>query len=219
MRSISRDLAERLRPHLEANYRRPDDPDACWLWTGTKNQVTGYATIRVSNKDVELPGAFLGVHRVAYTLYRDVIPDGLTIDHLCKTPLCVNPDHLEPVTRGVNTLRSDNYYAVNARKTHCVRGHELPPYVTGGVRVCKPCVATRPRRNRAEIRAAGGVIPPDPTGPARAAASRAARLARGLDPADPRHGTYNGYNQYGCRCQPCRDARAAYGRARSGGSA
>jgi hypothetical protein len=33
------------------------------------------------------------------------IPDGLTLDHLCRNKSCVNPDHLEPVTREENTVR------------------------------------------------------------------------------------------------------------------
>ena len=31
-----------------------------------------------------------------------------------------------------------------------------------------------------------------------------------LAPTDPRHGTMNGYCNLKCRCQPCRDAWAAY---------
>lgn len=53
------------------------------------------------------------------------ISDGLQIDHLCRNTWCVNPTHLESVTPKVNTLRSNAQSAINARKTHCNRGHPL----------------------------------------------------------------------------------------------
>ena len=33
-----------------------------------------------------------------------------------------------------------------------------------------------------------------------------------LTPDDERHGTLSAYVNYGCRCEPCRGARNAYGR-------
>jgi hypothetical protein len=41
-------------------------------------------------------------------------------------------------------------------------------------------------------------------------AQRRARLNAGL--ASPAHGRYTTYSNWGCRCQPCRDAWAAYWR-------
>lgn len=86
-------------------------------------------------------------HRVFYEHHVGPIPLGLTIDHLCKVTRCVNPDHLEPVTQRVNTLRGDGPSAVNARKTHCPHGHEYTPdntYVRkAGGRICKTCSQQR----------------------------------------------------------------------------
>src|SRR5690606_41377855 len=48
-------------------------------------------------------------HRVAWELLMGPIPEGLTIDHLCHNKLCVNPDHLEPVTFGENASRARNH--------------------------------------------------------------------------------------------------------------
>lgn len=79
-------------------------------------------------------------HRVVYEAWVGPIPEGLTLDHLCRVRCCVNPLHLEPVTRGENVLRGDAFTAVNARKAHCPQGH---PYdyrdPTHGYRRCTKC--------------------------------------------------------------------------------
>ncbi len=71
------------------------------------------------------------------------IPDGLYVDHLCRTPACINPAHMELVTNGENVLRGVCPAALNARKTHCKRGHPLDGanlriLVSGG-RNCREC--------------------------------------------------------------------------------
>lgn len=65
------------------------------------------------------------VHRLVYVWLVGEIPDRFDIDHLCKTRNCVNPAHLEAVSRRENLLRGDTTVAVNAAKTHCKRGHEF----------------------------------------------------------------------------------------------
>jgi hypothetical protein len=45
-------------------------------------------------------------HRVAYEALVGPIPDGMTIDHLCRNKRCLNPAHMELVTRGENTRRA-----------------------------------------------------------------------------------------------------------------
>ena len=49
------------------------------------------------------------------------------IDHLCRNPACVNPAHLEPVTNRTNIRRGYGPSGLNARKTHCIKGHEYTP--------------------------------------------------------------------------------------------
>lgn len=60
---------------------------------------------------------------MAYELYVGKIPEGLQIDHLCRNRVCVNPDHLEPVTRRVNLLRGVGFSARNAKAVRCPAGH------------------------------------------------------------------------------------------------
>ncbi len=83
----------------------------CIIWTGHIDK-DGYG--KVGN---------VRAHRIAYENVCGPIPVGLTIDHLCRVRACVNPDHLEAVTRRENTIRGNGPSALNARKTACVNGH------------------------------------------------------------------------------------------------
>lgn len=74
-----------------------DETTGCWVWQRCLNAY-GYGQMRVGGK------AWLA-HRYYYEQTCGPIPDGLELDHLCRNRACVNPDHLEPVTRSVNTLR------------------------------------------------------------------------------------------------------------------
>lgn len=83
-------------------------------------------------------------HRHAYESLVGPIPGELTIDHLCRVRCCVNPDHLEPVTRGENVRRGEAgrvVAAMHRAKTHCPHGH---PYDARSVeprgwRRCRSC--------------------------------------------------------------------------------
>ena len=110
---LGQTAAERFRTKVD----RSAGDDACWSWLGARSQ-TGYGRFWVDGKTVK-------AHRWAYEHLVGPIPDGLTIDHLCRVRSCVNPAHLEPVSNRVNVLRGDAPAARNARKTHCVRGHEF----------------------------------------------------------------------------------------------
>lgn len=122
----------------------------CWIWTGSLTD-RGYGD-RVWLDD----GTRQAPHRVAYELLVGPIPDGLVIDHLCRTRNCVNPHHLEPVTCRENLMRGETLAAQNWLKTHCVNGHAFTKENTritpDGHRACRTCARENARAVRAQKR-------------------------------------------------------------------
>ena len=125
--------------------------DNCWLWTAAKSN--GYG-------DFGFNGKLVKAHRFSYELFKGDIPEGLTIDHLCRNRACVNPEHLEPVTNKINILRGISFSAINAKKTHCPQGHAytgVKDYL--GRRICRTCIKVvskkvyqRRKHNQVEIK-------------------------------------------------------------------
>jgi hypothetical protein len=112
-----------------SDYRPTLGP--CWLWTGARSGA-GYGHRRVG-------GHYVDTHRFAYELLIGPIPAGLELDHLCRIRLCVNINHLEPVTRQVNIQRG---ISANGIKTHCLWGHPFDAdntYWYKGRRICRAC--------------------------------------------------------------------------------
>lgn len=64
-------------------------PDGCWVWMGYRRGNYGQVTF----KDRKWRA-----HRLAYELLVGPIPEGYHIHHKCRNPVCVNPDHLEPLS-------------------------------------------------------------------------------------------------------------------------
>lgn len=125
------------------------DKRGCWIWYGQKNE-SGYGVYRRK-----------GAHRAVYEEFIGTIPLGLELDHLCKQKNCVNPNHLEPVTRAENMSRVDfsnhgkHLAEAQRRKTHCPQGHpyipeniyyEKTPYRGGIARRCKICQNAKSRK-------------------------------------------------------------------------
>jgi hypothetical protein len=96
------------------------------------------------------------VHRYIWERQNGLIPDGMVIDHICRNRACCNVDHLRVVSRAVNALENSiSLPALNAKKTHCPKGHmysESNTYrkVCDGGRICRKCHAERLRVARAK---------------------------------------------------------------------
>jgi hypothetical protein len=109
---ISRPLSAQVR-----FWAKVDKSGECWLWTGAKNQK-GYGRFRFN-------GQVIYAHRWVYEDAFGPIPDGLELDHLCRTTSCVRPAHVEAVPHRTNILRGLSPAAQNAQKEECRYGHSL----------------------------------------------------------------------------------------------
>ena len=113
----------------------PIPESGCLVWLG-RQEKGGYGQVWWKGK-IRL------IHRVSYEQAKGKIQDKMTLDHLCRVPSCINPNHLEPVTMKTNILRGNGLAGQNARKTHCNHGHpfskENTYITTRGERACREC--------------------------------------------------------------------------------
>lgn len=121
-------------------FSKVDAEGPCWEWTASL--AKGYGQFWTGER-IQM------AHIWAWNFLVGEVAEGLDLDHLCRNRRCVNPDHLEPVTRGVNLSRGAHR---NKTKTHCPRGHvydEQNTYTWGrtNYRQCRAC-----KRERAAIR-------------------------------------------------------------------
>lgn len=122
----------------------PEPNSGCMLWLSSINQF-GYGRASIG------PNRRVVAHKLAYEFVYGQVPDGLELDHLCRVRCCINPAHLEPVTKIVNVRRGIaglKHKARQAAKSCCPRGH---PYSGDnlfvrqrtGYRECRECMRQR----------------------------------------------------------------------------
>ena len=129
-------------------YSKVNKTESCWLWTRGLDG-NGYGSFGIGT------GKCYSAHRVSlwldgrlesYTAKKDKSD---YVDHICRVPTCVNPEHLRVVTHKVNILENSlSVTAINANKTHCNHGHEFTPENTyyrkeNNCRYCKKCSCRR----------------------------------------------------------------------------
>jgi hypothetical protein len=118
---------------MERFWSKVDKTDLCWNWTAGLDAY-GYGQFRYEGKTMK-------AHRLAWLFVNNNIDDNLSIDHICRNRKCVNPSHMELVTRGENVRRgkgADHW----RNKTHCPSGHKYDDENTAiysGRRNCKTC--------------------------------------------------------------------------------
>jgi hypothetical protein len=128
------------RPEAERFWEKvAEDPSGCWMWIAGKDK--GYGVFNLSRG-----AGLVRAHRWSYEQMIGEIPAGLVLDHLCRTPACVNPYHADPVTDLVNLRRGAKV------QERCPQGHdrsEIRIYLTKRgyyQRQCIPCQRDSARR-------------------------------------------------------------------------
>ena len=111
----------------------------CWLWAGNIDPSNGYGRFSQTK-----------AHRLVYEALVGEIPEGLDLDHLCRIRACVNPEHLEPVTRKVNILRGEGMGAKYARDPYCAKGHQKDRVNINGTRWCSSCHSKAMKKMRSK---------------------------------------------------------------------
>ena len=103
---------------LDRFFKRLIVTPYCWIVKRRGNSQSPYASISVKST-----GGSLYSHIYSYVYYKGEYDRTLEMDHLCRNTICVNPDHLEPVTRAENTMRGTSPAGYMMRNGYCVRGH------------------------------------------------------------------------------------------------
>jgi len=95
---------DRPAPLLFNHHKRPPtqlpyivSADGCWLW---QRGLSGSGYGQITRGNTTYPA-----HRAYYEQKYGPLPKGAVLDHLCCVRGCVNPEHVEPVTVGINTQR------------------------------------------------------------------------------------------------------------------
>lgn len=115
---------------LERFWSKVERTGTCWIWKGSITD-DGYGRFEYNYKHIK-------AHRFAFEITKYEIPKGLDLDHLCRNRSCVNPEHLEPVTRKEN-LRRGIKRNQNSNKQTCNQGHALIK-LNDKKRGCRICI-------------------------------------------------------------------------------
>lgn len=153
--------------------------DGCWLWTGGGSKER-YGRFYAGDTSEQW------AHRNAWRLHHgQEIPEGVQIHHICETPKCVNPLHLEALT-------AEEHQQRHPATTN--RPHGLAKAWSEKCRcdICREALTRHRREYVARIRA---------------------EAAAGL--REIPHGTAYAYNQFACRCDECREVKKLEAREQS----
>lgn len=132
----------------------------CWLWQGYCDR-TGYGRFMLPRvvdgryRDAKgRPTQKLWLaHRFMWIALGGNLDNGAVLDHLCRTPSCVSPFHLEVVTQKENCAPGLMPGAQARRTNKCHKGHSFTAQNTiigsHGQRNCRTCTNQRARERRA----------------------------------------------------------------------
>lgn len=131
-------MPPKRKPLEDRFWPKVDKTETCWIWTGAKDP-NGYGRVNQGGHN----GRAKLAHRVACELSGRTLDPSLQLDHLCRNPSCVRPDHLEEVTSRENTMRGVHPWVLICKTGRCRRGHDRSPenvYINArGRPICRPC--------------------------------------------------------------------------------
>lgn len=145
-----KDMTEEDRFFKNVSQDGNDPVESCWLWTGSATDSRGYGRFVYKRERTR-------AHRWSWEFFNGVIPDGMTIDHLCMVKGCVNPWHLDVVPSPVNVKRMHAAHGFHRDWENglCKHGHDLS--VVGYVarprgNECRQCRRDAQNRRYAQVK-------------------------------------------------------------------
>ena len=124
----------------------PEPNSGCWLWLGSQcNPRYGYGSFSLNRRNET-------AHRASWMLLRGPIPAGMEIDHKCKNPYCVNPDHLRVATPAENAATRNLIKQMCRKGIHRLDGDNVQLFRSGTVRVCRACRSASRLRYQTRVR-------------------------------------------------------------------
>jgi hypothetical protein len=115
------------RTPAERFFEKVDASGDCWEWTASLDDH-GYGRFSLGR------GKVTKAHKALWEMLHGPVPDGLELDHLCRNPKCVRPDHVEPVTHRENVMRG------LVHRRFCVKGHDTYRVGRSSSRRCRECL-------------------------------------------------------------------------------
>jgi hypothetical protein len=89
-----------MTPALPETFRYHVADSGCWIWDAYCD-ANGYA--RIYNRERK---RIEWAHRYSYEAHKAPLAAGYEVDHVCQQTNCVNPDHLDAVTKAEHARRT-----------------------------------------------------------------------------------------------------------------
>jgi hypothetical protein len=128
----TRDMRTRLLSKIKIG------PGDCWTWTGYRHKKKyggDYGIIGIGPRHNH---CLRRAHVVSYEVFVGQVPSGLELHHVCQNTLCINPEHLVPVSHSENMRHRKDSGLPTCRHGH-IYTEETTFINSKGRRECRVC--------------------------------------------------------------------------------